>query len=135
LIRFLLDTNICIQIIRGRGSRALERLSRLDVGEAGISSITLAELCHGAAKSTDPPRNAFLIMEFCAALFIAPFDAKAADRYGRVRAELERAGTPTGPLGTLIAAHAMSLGVPLVTANKQEFRRVANLRVENWLHA
>ncbi len=133
----MLDTNMCIEVIRGRGrgrgAAVLRRLGRFEVGEIAISSITFAELCHGAAKSANPPRQNALLIDFCAPLEVAAFDARAAEAYGHVRATLERVGTPIGPLDTLIAAHALSLSVPVVTNNEREFRRVDSLHVENWL--
>ena len=131
--RFLLDSNICIELLRGRGAALVPRLRRHAIDEIGISTITLAELQHGAAKSARPARHAALLAGFCAPLAILVFDSAAAEAYGRVRAELERSGTPIGPLDTLIAGHAVALGVTLVTNNTREFTRVAGLRIENWL--
>ena len=133
MTEFMLDTNICVELIRGRASRVFDRLRQHRVDDAGISSITLAELQYGVAKSARPAHNAVVLAEFCAPLAILPFDAQAADTYGGVRAALVRAGTPIGPLDTLIAGHALALGLTLVTNNEREFRRVAGLHVENWL--
>jgi tRNA(fMet)-specific endonuclease VapC len=127
---YLLDTNICIELIRGRGKKAILKMRGRDVG---ISSITLAELQFGAAKSSEPKRNLSLLIEFCSPMSIHPFDGEAATAYGVLRAELEKAGMPIGPLDTLIAAHAKSRGDTLITNNEREFRRVRGLRVENWL--
>ena len=131
-MRYLLDTNACVELIRGRSRRVLDRLMEHPVGSVAISSVTLAELCYGVERSSDPPRNQVALLQFCAPLEIAPFDHRAAATYGHVRADLERMGSPVGPLDTLIAAHALSLNVALVTANEREFKRVAGLRVENW---
>ena len=131
-MRFMLDTNLCIDLMRGKGAAAFKRLRSLAVDEAGISTITLAELQYGAAKSARPAYHESLIIAFCAPLTIASFDAQAAEVYGTVRAALERAGTPIGPLDTLIAAHALAVGATIVTANVREFQRVAGLTVENW---
>lgn len=133
MTRFMLDTNICVELIRGRAPRVFHRLRRHGVDATGISSITLAELQYGASRSAHPARHAILLAEFCAPLAILPFDDRAAEAYGSVRAALERGGKPIGPLDTLIAAHALSLDVTLITNNEREFARVANLRVENWL--
>lgn len=134
MIRHLLDTNICIELIRGRSSDALlARLRRHKLGRVGISAITLAELQYGVARSSAPDRNKVALAQFLAPLVIAPFDDRAAAAYGRLRAGLQERGLPIGPLDTLIAAHALSLGVALVTSNEREFRRVPDLRVENWL--
>lgn len=133
MTRFMLDTNICIELMRGCTPGLLERLRRFEIDEIGISSITLAELQYGVAKSARPAKHEGLLAEFCAPLAIMPFDHLAAETYGQVRAELEHAGTPIGPLDTLIASHAKALGVTLVTNNEREFCRVSGLKVENWL--
>jgi tRNA(fMet)-specific endonuclease VapC len=129
----MLDTNICVELIRGRAGRVFQRLRRHRVDEVAISSITLAELQYGVAKSARPEHHALLLAEFCAPLSIPPFDDRATEIYGQTRAALEREGTPIGPLDTLIAAHALSLGATLITNNEREFRRVPGLAVENWL--
>ncbi len=128
----MLDTNVCVDVIRGRAPQTFDRIRRLTVGQIVISSITLAELRYGAAKSSDPPRNQALVEQFCAPLAIASFGPAAARCYGQVRAALERGGTPIGPLDTLVAAHAKSLNITVVTRNEREFRRVAGLLIENW---
>lgn len=133
MIAILLDTNICIELIRGRAPGVLARLRRRRIGTVGISAITLAELLHGAAKSSDPARNRVALAHFCAPLEICPFDHAAASAYGEIRSRLERAGTPIGPLDMLIAANAVALDVAVVTNNEREFRRVGGLRVENWI--
>jgi tRNA(fMet)-specific endonuclease VapC len=132
-MRFMLDTNLCIALMRGKADAAFHRLRALAVDEAGVSTITLAELRFGASKSARTARHELLIVAFCAPLAITDFDARAAEAYGAIRATLEAAGTPIGPLDTLIAAHALSLGATLVTANVREFERVPGLVVENWL--
>lgn len=135
MIHRLLDTCICVEIIRGRSRSVLSRLRSFPPGSVGISSITLAELEFGVARSSNPARNQLALAQFCAPLSLLPFDNNAASAYGAVRHGLEQSGTPVGPLDTLIAAHALSLGVPLVTANEREFRLVKGLRVENWTRA
>ena len=132
MIRFLLDTSICIELIRGRAPVVLARFRHRKIGTIGISAITLAELRYGVAKSSDPPQNTVALAHFCAPLEIFPFEHEVASIYGDIRAALERAGTPIGPLDTLIAAHALALGAAVVTNNEREFRRVPGLRVENW---
>jgi len=131
--RFLLETSLCVALLRGRAPRVFDRLQGYAMNEAAVSTITLAELQYGVAKSARPAHNAVVLAEFCAPLAILPFGAQAADTYGGVRAALERAGTPIGPLDTLIAAHALAMGLTLVTNNEREFRRVVGLHVENWL--
>lgn len=133
MIRYLFDTDICIEVIRGRGSAVLEKLKRLELGDLGISTITLSELEFGAWKSANPERNRAAIATFCAPLVLRTFDETAASIYGSVRAHLERAGTVIGPLDMLIAAHALAEDAILVTNNEREFRRAPNLVVENWL--
>jgi tRNA(fMet)-specific endonuclease VapC len=97
-----------------------------------VSSITLSELEYGVAKSVDPGRNRLALAEFMTPLNVLPYDDAVAPVYGRVRVELEQAGTPIGPLDTMIAAHALSLGLTVVTDNEREFRRVSGLKVQNW---
>ncbi len=132
-MRYLLDTSICIQIIRRKSPELLARLVALPVGDVGLSAITAAELHVGVQKSRDPGRNAEALAMFLLPLGVAAFDYAAAETYGRVRAQLENAGTPIGPLDTLIAGHALSLGATLVTDNVSEFSRVPGLRIEDWL--
>jgi tRNA(fMet)-specific endonuclease VapC len=132
-MRDLLDTNICIYVIRRRPRQVLARFQRCAVGDIGLSTVTLAELQYGVAKSVFPERNQEALAAFTLPLEILPFDAPAAAAYGPIRATLERQGTPIGAMDLLIAAHAVSLGVILVTNNPREFRRVSDLHVENWV--
>jgi len=107
-------------------------MEAFEPGEIGISCITLAELEYGAAKSSDPDRHKSVLVDFCIDMVILPFDDAASARYGQVRRDLELKGTPIGPLDTLIASHALSQELTLVTGNEREFSRVEGLRVENW---
>jgi len=132
-MKAMLDTNICIYIIKRRPQAVLDRFNAFPVGDIGISSITLAELEYGAAKSAQPKKNREALEEFVSPLDVAGFDRDAAEVYGRIRAALERKGLPIGAMDMLIAAHALSLGANLVTNNETEFRRVSGLRVENWV--
>ncbi len=132
-MRVLLDASICIQIIRRKPADLLARLTALPIGDAGISTISVAELQVGVRKSRDPGRNAEALAMFLLPLEIAAFDYAAAEAYGRVRVQLENAGAQIGPLDTLIAGHVVSLGVILVTDNVAEFSQVPELRIENWL--
>lgn len=134
-MRYLLDTNTLIYTLNARPGhqRVLERFDREDPRDLFTSAVTLAELRYGAAKSQRREANHASIDRLARALNVAPFEEEAAAAYGPLRAELERAGTPIGPLDTLIAAHALSLGMTLITANAREFRRVRGLRTENWL--
>lgn len=129
---FLLDTNMCIYLIKRRPPIVLRRFSRYSPGEVAISSITVAELHFGVEKSQYPERNRQALESFLLPLAIAPFDHDAAAAYGRIWATLERQGTPIGALDLLIAAHALCLNCILVTNNEREFARVPELRVENW---
>ena len=129
----MLDTNICIYLIKRRPEIVLTRLQEHSPSEVCISSITLAELEYGVSKSSHPEKNRAALALFVVPLQVSLFDASASEHYGLVRSELERAGTPIGPLDTLIAGHARSLGATLVTNNVREFRRVPDLAVENWL--
>lgn len=132
-MRCLLDTSICVEMIRGRSPGVTAKLKRRTIGSVGISSITLAELQYGVAKSSDPARNTIALAHVVAPLMILPFDDQAAATYGQMRASLERLGQRIGSLDMLIAAHALALGVVLVTNYEQEFCRVPGLNVENWL--
>jgi tRNA(fMet)-specific endonuclease VapC len=129
----MLDTNICIELIRGRAELVMLRMKKFAPDAVSISSITLAELQYGVAKSSDPTRHGALLANFLAPIAILPFDGLGAEAYGKVRGDLDRAGKPIGPLDTLIASHALALGLTLVTNNEREFRRVSGLKVENWL--
>ncbi len=132
-MRFMLDTDSCIAIIKRKPVKILHKLTALDPGEAGISSITLAELRFGVAKSAERERNREALDEFLLPLEIADFDEGAARAYGTVRASLESTGAKIGPLDTLIGSHALSLGSVLVSHNTREFRRIRGLAVEDWL--
>jgi tRNA(fMet)-specific endonuclease VapC len=131
-MKVLLDTNICIYVIRKRPLEVLDRFGDHPVGEIGLSTITLAELQDGVSRSRYPDQNSRALAQFLLPLEIVPFDGNAAKVYGSVRASLEAQGSPIGPLDTLIAAHALSLGVTLVTNNTREFSRVPNLLLADW---
>lgn len=130
---YLLDTNICIYIIKNRPESVREKFETKQVGEIGISSITLAELQYGVEKSSNPSKNQQALSLFLHPLSIYSFDLHAAQAYGKIRTELERKGTPIGPMDTLIAAHAISLDHILVSNNLKEFARIPILKQENWV--
>ena len=132
MIRYRLDTNICIEIIRGRSPVIFGRLRQCTWGEVGISAVVLAELEHGVEKSSRPDQNRIALANFCAPLTVLPFGDAAAVAYGKLRADLERAGQTIGAMDMLIAAHALAENAVLVTNNEREFRRVEGLKVENW---
>jgi tRNA(fMet)-specific endonuclease VapC len=131
-LKYLLDTNTCIFVIRQKPASVLQRFQQFQPEELGISTVTLAELRYGADKSSNPVKNHLALDGFVAALEIVDFDASSADWYGGVRADLAKRGCPIGPLDTMIASHALRLGVPLVTNNVGEFQRVTGLIVEDW---
>jgi tRNA(fMet)-specific endonuclease VapC len=133
-MRYLLDTNICIYLIKKKPAAVLHKFETYEVGDIGVSAITVAELMIGAQKSQQPAQNQRALEQFLIPLVLADFDYNAAVTYGHVRAALEAQGTPIGPLDTLIAAHAVSLEVTLVTNNTREFDRVPDLKVVNWVN-
>jgi tRNA(fMet)-specific endonuclease VapC len=130
---FMLDTNICIYMIRGKPPQVLSRLKALPLGDVSVSSITVSELEYGVAKSSKPQQNRDALDAFLAPLEILPFNGEAAFRYGEIRAFLEKEGKLIGAMDMLIAAHAVSASMTLVTNNIKEFDRVPGLRLENWL--
>jgi len=129
---YMLDTNICIYLIKRRSDALLNRIRMFRTGEIGVSVVTVAELQYGVSKSENKERNQAALEAFLLPLDTADFTVDVAVNYGQIRAELERQGRPIGPLDTMIAAHALSLDVPLVTNNTREFERVTELRVEDW---
>jgi tRNA(fMet)-specific endonuclease VapC len=132
-MKVMLDTNICIYLIKQQPPAILERFLSHPVGDIGISSITAAELAYGVSKSRHATKNRHALEQFLAPLEVVAFDQVAAWTYGRVREQLEAKGIPIGSMDMLIAAHALSLGVRLVSNNLREFRRVPGLRLDNWL--
>jgi tRNA(fMet)-specific endonuclease VapC len=133
MIRYLLDTNICIYLIKQHPKQVIEHLKTLLVGDVAISAITLAELEYGAAKSSRPEQNREALIAFTAPLEVLPFDDDASLHYGEIRADLERAGMVIGAMDMLIAAHARSRSLKLVTNNSREFQRIHGLDIENWV--
>jgi tRNA(fMet)-specific endonuclease VapC len=130
-MRYMLDTNICIYVIKRAPAAVLEKFRQHEAAGLGISAVTAAELAFGVAKSGSR-RNRAALEAFLSALEIAPFDDEAAWVYGDIRADLEARGVPIGPLDTQIAAHALSLEITLVSNNLREFERVPGLRCANW---
>jgi tRNA(fMet)-specific endonuclease VapC len=131
-VRYLLDTNICIYIAKQKPHGVLARLQQLEPGDVGVSIITYMELVYGAWKSQHREANLRRIQELERLIPVLPLDASASRHYGQVRAELERKGSLIGAYDLLIAVHALTLGLTLVTNNVREFRRVPQLVVENW---
>lgn len=131
-MNYLLDTNICIYLIKAHPPSLVQRIRVVPMEDIGISVITVAELEYGVAKSMRADENRLALLEFLTPFQIGEFGQTAAYEYGRIRTELEREGQIIGPMDLLIAAHAVAEGATLITNNEREFRRVANLRVENW---
>ena len=131
MLRYLLDTNIVIYVIKRRPLQALELFNQ-NSGRMAISAITLAELMHGAEKSSKPLANLAVVEDFCSRLEVLSYGAKAAQHYGSIRATLELSGQTIGVNDLHIAAHARSEGLTLVTNNLREFDRVEALRLDNW---
>ena len=132
LIKYMLDTNIVIYVIKRRPIEVLDIFNR-HVGQMCISSITLAELLHGAEKSARIEHNLAVVEDFVSRLSVMEYDTKAASQYGDIRANLERKGTSIGVNDLHIAGHARSQALTLVTNNIAEFERVEGLRLANWV--
>jgi tRNA(fMet)-specific endonuclease VapC len=132
MLQYMLDTNICIYVIKSHPVELREQFNRL-TEQICISTITLAELYYGVEKSSRHAQNLRVVEEFVARLEALLFSVEAAAQYGQVRAELEQAGQPAGPHDMSIGAHARSAGLIVVTNNLREFERIPGLRVENWV--
>jgi tRNA(fMet)-specific endonuclease VapC len=132
-MKYLLDTNICIYLINKRPISVLEKFKSYDIDEIGISSVTISELEYGVFKSENPEKTRIGLVEFLLPFNILDYDSRAAKQYGKIRADLERKGQPIGGMDYLIAAHAISLGLILVSNNIKEFQKVDRLKFENWV--
>jgi tRNA(fMet)-specific endonuclease VapC len=132
MLKYLLDTNIVIYVLKRRPIEVL-KIFNTNASRMAVSSITLSELMYGAEKSTNIDRNLEAIEEFISHLEVLPYDAKASQHYGQIKASLEKRGEIIGENDIHIAAHAISQGLILVTNNLREFKRVANLALENWI--
>lgn len=132
MLRYLLDTNVCIYVIKRRPEALLDRFNS-HAAQLAISSITLAELLHGAEKSAAPQRMISVVENFCSRLEVLAYGSKAAQHYGQIRAALEMRGTPIGVNDLHIAAHARSEGLTLVSNNLREFQKVEGLLLDNWV--
>ena len=133
MIKYLMDTDICIYIMNKRPIGIIDKFKKFDAGEIGVSTITVSELQYGVAKSKNYRINKQRVEEFLAPLEIVPYDEAAANVYGDIRHKLEKYGKTIGPFDMLIAAHAISRNLILITNNEKEFKRVTNLKVENWI--
>ncbi len=129
---FLIDTNICIYIMNNHPPEVIQKFREIGVGNIGISSITTAELQYGAYKSKQIKKNLKRLDEFLSPFEVLAYDENASNHYGKIRSDLERQGSVIGPLDMLIAAHALSENLTLITNNEQEFNRIKSLKVENW---
>lgn len=132
-MKYMLDTNICIYLLKNKPKAVIKRFIQHDPSDICISSITYAELCHGVENSQAKEKNHIALMMFLSEISIFSFDADAAQFYGEVRANLQKQGKLIGPMDMLIAAHAKSKGLILVTNNTREFFRVDGLKVEDWV--
>ena len=132
-MRYMLDTNICIYLIKHKPPPVFEKLQEHNPDEICISAVTYAELVHGVEKSKAVERNRLALTILLSNIEILDFDMKAAEEYGRIRADLEKKGTSIGPLDMMIAGHAKSLDYTIVTNNVGEFKRVEGLQYENWV--
>jgi tRNA(fMet)-specific endonuclease VapC len=134
-MRVLLDTNICIYMIKNKPPEVRKHFERFVPGDIAISSITVAELQYGVEKSAAREKNSLALEAFLLPLEIDPFDTESALAYGKIRAELERQGQPIGSMDMLIAAQAIAQGFTLITHNLKEFARIPGLRYETWVNA
>ena len=132
-MEFMLDTNICIYIIKRKPLDLIERFKQTEISRIGVSAITLSELSYGVSKSSKPEQNQMALAQFIAPIEILPYGDGAAQYYGTLRTHLEKQGTPIGSLDMLIAAHALSTDCTLVTNNEKEFVRIPKLKFENWV--
>lgn len=132
MLRYMLDTNIVIYVIKKKPLSALQVFNQ-EAGHMAISSITLAELLHGAEKSNAPARSLAVVEDFCSRLEVLPYGPKAAQHYGNIRSALEKRGQTIGINDLHIAAHARSEGLTLVSNNLREFERVEALQMCNWV--
>ncbi len=131
-MKYLIDTNICIYMMNKRPAEIIRKFKQFELGEIGISIITVSELQYGVAKSTYRKKNEVRLEEFLAPFEILTYDQTAARVYGDIRFQLEKRGQPIGPLDLLIAAHAISQDLVLITNNDKEFKRIKKLKIENW---
>ena len=132
-MKYMLDTNICIFIIKHQPENVIRKFMEHDPDDICISAITYAELAYGVEKSQAREKNRIALMVLLSEIQIVPFDDSAAQVYGVIRAELQKKGTPIGSLDTLIAAHARALNLTLVTNNTKEFARVDGLALADWV--
>jgi len=133
VIRYMLDTDACIALIKNRPVSMRSRLSLLTSEEVGISSIVAAELWFGVANSQKKKKNESALKDFLEFVTLLDWPGEASHLYGQIRAQLQKLGTPIGAMDLLIASHALFIDTVLVTNNTREFERVSDLKIENWL--
>jgi tRNA(fMet)-specific endonuclease VapC len=133
-MRVLLDTSICIYMIKNKPPEVRKHFEQFAPGDIAISSVTVAELQYGVQKSAAREKNASALGDFLLPLEVAPFDTESALAYGKIRAELERRGKPIGSMDMLIAAQAIAQDCTLITHNLKEFDRIPGLRCETWVN-
>ena len=131
-MKYLLDTNTCIYIIKRKPEKVIKRFLEFKPGDIGISSITVAELQYGIEKSSRRDENTVALKQFLQPLLILNYTDEDAEVYGKIRAMLEAKGIPIGAMDLLIASQAVGRNLILVTNNENEFRRVKGIRIENW---
>lgn len=132
-MKYLIDTDICIYIMNRRPIKVIKKFKQFEPGEIGVSTISVSELQFGVAKSMRREENAIRLEEFLSPFEVLPYDQNAAKTYGDIRFGLENIGRPIGSLDMLIAAHALSRNLVLVTNNEKEFKQIESLKVENWV--
>lgn len=131
-MKYMLDTNICIYAIKNKPESVIRKVLAQNPEDLCISVVTYAELMHGVVKSQAVEKNRIAMSLFLSAITVLDFNSRAAEVYGEIRAELEKKGTPIGPMDLLIAGHAKSQNLVLVTNNTREFARVTGLQIEDW---
>jgi len=131
-MKYLIDTDICIYIMNLYPAGVIDKFKQFELGDIGVSTITVSELQYGVSKSVHRGKNQVRLQEFLSPLEICEYDKSAASVYGDIRRDLEKNGESIGPMDLLIAAHALGHGWTLVTNNEVEFNRVKGLKVENW---
>ncbi len=131
-MNYLIDTNICIYVMNKRPPEVIQKFKNTEIGQISISSITVSELYYGVFKSKLQKENSNRLEEFLTPFEILAYDENASKFYGAIRSKLENQGSVIGPLDMLIAAHALSNDMVLVTNNEKEFKRIPSLKIENW---
>ncbi len=132
-MKYLLDTNICIYLIKKKPEKVIKKFLNQKPGDITVSVITLSELNYGVYKSSKQAENAIALKQFTQPLVILPFKEEDSQLYGRIRTDLESKGTPIGAMDLLIASQAISNNLILITNNEKEFKRIKDLKIENWV--